>query len=117
VHARDTGPPEDSTIQRVAAPDDARGREEPLYRPRDVVQVAVEGGGTKAVTVERDPPARTDYAPDDPNAGSDGTVSRPNVDIASEFVGITLAQRAYQAAIKVIRARDQMLGTTIDARS
>ena len=53
----------------------------------------------------------------DPNANKDGLVSRPNVDVASEFVNIILAQRAYEASLKVLETRDQVLGTTIDARS
>ena len=117
VNARDTGPPEEAKVKPVGGPSPPSAANDELYRPRDVVQTTVEGGGTRAEERLRDPSAVTEFAPDDPNAGADGTVARPNVDIASEFVDITLAQRAYEAAIKAFQTRDQILGTTIDARS
>jgi flagellar basal-body rod protein FlgC len=117
AHVRDTGPPAEPKVKPVAGIAEARERDDKLYRPAEVLQTTVEGGGTRAEVREREPAAEPAFAPDDPNAGDDGTVARPSIDIASEFVDITLAQRAYEAAIKALRVRDQVLGTTIDARS
>ena len=115
AHVRDTGPPAEPKVKPVAGVSETR--DDKLYRPMEVVQTTVEGGGTRAEVRQREPASEPFFAPDDPNAGKDGTVARPNIDIASEFVDITLAQRAYEAAIKAFRVRDQVLGTTIDARS
>ncbi len=87
------------------------------FKPRDVVQTTTADGGTRADTVDRQPASTPVYMPDHPNADSQGLVSRPNVDVASEFVNMILAQRAYEASLKALQTRDQMLGTTIDARS
>lgn len=116
VHAFDTSP---STRDRVSpvAPSDAVRAYQNTFRPRDVVQTTTADGGTHAQTRERDPATVPAYRPDDPKAGTSGLVDRPNVDVASEFVNIIFAQRAYEAALKAIQAREQVLGVTIDARS
>jgi flagellar hook protein FlgE len=37
-----------------------------------------------------------------------------NVDLAEEFVNMTILQRSYQANLKVIQAEDQMRGDVLD---
>lgn len=117
VNAHDTSPLHDNRVTPVSPAEAAQAYRNPAFRPRDVVQTSVEGGGTRADTVERDPPSKPAYAPDDPFANKDGLVARPNIDVATEFVNIILAQRAYEAAFKALHAREQVLGVTIDARS
>jgi flagellar basal-body rod protein FlgC len=116
VHAFDTSPPSRDRVSPVAPVDAARAYQQ-SFRPRDVVQTTTADGGTRAETRERDPATVPAYQPDDPNADKDGLVARPNVDVASEFVSIILAQRAYEAALKAAQVREQVLGITIDARS
>jgi flagellar hook protein FlgE len=43
-----------------------------------------------------------------------GSVERSNVDIASEFTKLIVAQRAYTANTKVVTTADQMLSDTIN---
>ncbi len=40
-----------------------------------------------------------------------------NVDLATEIVGVTVAQNAYEANTKVIKAQEEMIGTTLDLLS
>jgi flagellar basal-body rod protein FlgC len=40
-----------------------------------------------------------------------------NVDLATEIVGVTVAQNAYEANTKVIKAQEEMLGTILDLLS
>jgi flagellar basal-body rod protein FlgC len=117
VHAFDTGPSHPGRVSPVGPAEAARAYRDPVYRPRDVVQTTNADGGTRADTVERKPAEKPAYKPDDPFADKEGLVARPNVDLASEFVNIILAQRAYEAAFKALAARDKVLGVTIDARS
>jgi flagellar basal-body rod protein FlgC len=117
VNAHDTAPPRKEPVKPVGGSVAAEGHDDGLYRPRRVHQSSVESGGTRAHVVEKEPTRRTDYAPDEPMANDEGLVDRPNVDVAAELVDTILAQRAYEAAIKALQARDEVLGTTIDARS
>jgi flagellar basal-body rod protein FlgC len=117
VNAHDTAPPRKEPVKPVGGPAASGGHDDGLYRPRRVIQSTVEGGGTRAQVVEKEPARRTDFAPDEPMANEEGLVDRPNIDIASELVDTIMAQRAYEAAIKAVQARDHVLGITIDARS
>lgn len=69
-------------------------------------------GGNYGVRVARivpDPsPFHTVYDPGHPDAGPDGTVAYPNVDLAMEMVDLVAAQRAYDANIAVILSDKRM---------
>ena len=45
-----------------------------------------------------------------------GSIEKSNVDIASEFTKLIVAQRAYSANTKVVAASDEMLQDTINMR-
>ena len=45
-----------------------------------------------------------------------GSIERSNVDIASEFTKLIVAQRAYTANTKVVTTSDEMLQDTINMR-
>ena len=45
-----------------------------------------------------------------------GSIERSNVDIASEFTKLIVAQRAYSANTKVVSATDELLQDTINMR-
>jgi flagellar basal-body rod protein FlgC len=117
VNAHDTAPPRKEPVKPVGGAAAAAPHDDGLYRPGRVHQSTVEGGGTRAHVVEKEPARRTEYAPDDTQANDQGLVDRPNVDVAMELVDTIAAQRAYEAAIKALQARDRVLGITIDARS
>jgi len=116
VNAFDTVPHREP-VKPIGGLSGASGVGDGLYQPVDVWQSTQEGGGTKAQYIGRDPSRTTEPAPGDPRANDQGLVDRPNVDFANEFVNVIEAQHAYEAAVKAVQTRDQMLGTTIDARS
>ena len=117
VNAFDTVPHRKAPVKPVGGTSASPAKDDGLYRPVDVWQSTVEGGGTKAQTVERNPGRTTQYQPDAPTADQQGLVDMPRVEFGQEFVDIIEAQHAYEAAIKATQTRDQMLGTAIDARS
>ena len=45
-----------------------------------------------------------------------GSIERSNVDIASEFTKLIVAQRAYSANTKIVSAADELLQDTINMR-
>lgn len=117
VNALDTAPHRNVPVMPVGNASPSPPKDDGLYRPVDVWQSTQEGGGTKAQYVERTPGRQAEYQPANPQADGQGLVDTPRVDIATELVDTILAQHAYEAAIKAVQTRDQMLGTTIDARS
>jgi flagellar basal-body rod protein FlgC len=117
VNALDTAPHRSAPVKPVGGVAPSPQMDDGLYRPVDVWQSTQEGGGTKSQYVGRDPSRKTEPAPGDPNADNQGLVDRPNVDFANEFVNVIQAQHAYEAAVKAAQTRDEVLGTTIDARS
>ena len=117
VNVLDTVPHTKEPVKPVGGISASPAKDDGLYRPLDVWQSTQEGGGTKAQLVERQPSRTTEAAPGDPKANDQGLVDRPNIDLANEFVSVIEAQHAYEAALKATQTRDQMLGTTIDARS
>jgi flagellar basal-body rod protein FlgC len=117
VNAHDTAPPRKEPVRPVGGAAESAPSDDGLYRPGRVLQTTVEDGGTRAHVLTKEPARHTDFAPNEPMANEEGLVDRPNIDIASELVDTMLAQRAYEAAIKAVQARDRVLGITIDARS
>lgn len=117
VNALDTVPHRKAPVKPVGNTSAPAKIDDGLYKPVDVWQSTVEGGGTKAQTVERDPGRVTQYQPDAPRADGQGLVDMPRIDLANEMVDTIMAQRAYEAAIKVARTQDQMMGTALDAES
>ncbi len=52
------------------------------------------------------------FNPADLNANEDGLLAMPNVDVAGELINLGLAQRAYEASLKV---EEEMSGSLLDA--
>jgi flagellar basal-body rod protein FlgC len=65
---------------------------------------AVEGSFAVAVdSVQPDPtPPRLEYDPGHPDAGPDGYVAFPNVNVVEEMVDMITASRAYQAGLTAL---------------
>ena len=116
ANALDTVPHRKAPVKPVGNTSAPAKTDDGLYKPVDIWQSTVEGGGTKAQTVERDPGRITQYQPDAPMADGDGLVDMPRIDIADELVNTILAQRAYEAAITVARTQDQVMGTALDLK-
>jgi len=101
------------------------------YRRRDVVFQAKPVGqkfdevlasaagntatGVEVVKVVEDPsPFLEKFEPGHPDAGPDGYVKYPNVDVVSEMVNVQEAARSYEANIAVIVSIRSMLAKTFD---
>ena len=71
--------------------------------------------GVEVTQVIEDPsPFRRKYDPGHPDAGPDGYVLMPNVDVVSEMVNIQESARAYEANISVIVAIKNMIAKTFE---
>ena len=88
-----------------------------VYQPKKIVQTSVAGGGVESKRVPVSPASVQVFAPDLSSAGPDGTVSLPNVSLATEAVHLMQADTAYRANLKVIETADDMLGELLDRDS
>jgi flagellar basal-body rod protein FlgC len=65
--------------------------------------------GVKAVGIENDPsPLRKVYDPTNPDAGSDGYVTMPNVNIMNEMADMISSTRAYEANVNAMNSEKSM---------
>ncbi len=73
-------------------------------------------GGVKVVGIVEDKstPLKKVYDPNHPDAGPDGYVSYPNVNIVSEMVDMISASRAYEANLQVVGTFRNMCIRAID---
>jgi flagellar basal-body rod protein FlgC len=65
------------------------------------------------ITADRTP-GQTVYNPQHPDAGPDGTVRMPNVNLAYEMVDLITASRAYEANLSVAKSARQMALKTLE---
>jgi flagellar basal-body rod protein FlgC len=73
------------------------------------------GVGVQVAAVVEDPsPFKRKYDPNHPDAGPDGYVLFPNVEVVSEIVDVQEAARAYEANISVILAVKNMIAKTFE---
>lgn len=78
------------------------------YVPQDVVSVSDPHGGVRADVVNRDPGTEVIYNPNDPHADENGQVAAPNVDLTEEIVQFKMAEMAYKASAKILKAASDM---------
>lgn len=64
--------------------------------------VALQSVNIAGVTADRSP-GQSVYNPQHPDAGPDGTVLMPNVNLAFEMVDLITASRAYEANLSVVK--------------
>jgi len=87
------------------------------YRRRDVVlQTTGDGlGGVMVLNIQRDESNfRQVLMPGHPDADKDGFVQMPNVDLPVEMMNLTIASRAYQANVAVLKRYQDMVETTVE---
>ncbi len=73
------------------------------------------GAGVEVVQVVEDPsPFLKKFDPDHPDAGPDGFVEYPNVNIVSEMVDVQEASRSYEANVSVITVVKNMIAKTFE---
>ena len=71
--------------------------------------------GVKVTEVMEDPSLfKRKYDPNHPDAGPDGYVLYPNVNIISEIVNVSEASRAYEANISVLLSTKNMIAKTFE---
>lgn len=63
---------------------------------------------------ETESPYRKVYDPSNPDAGADGYVNYPNVNIVEEMINMISSTRAYEANAKVIEASTSMAARALD---
>lgn len=70
---------------------------------------AIGFNGVKAVGIEEDKsPLRKEYDPSNPDAGADGYVTMPNVNILNEMADMIASSRAYEANVDTLNAGKSM---------
>ncbi|HVU31956.1 MAG TPA: flagellar basal body rod protein FlgC [Opitutaceae bacterium] len=74
--------------------------------PLETVRVA-------SITPDRSPGQQV-YNPQHPDAGPDGMVTMPNVNLAFEMVDLITASRAYEANLSVVKNARQMAMTALE---
>src|SRR5690606_8783569 len=73
------------------------------------------GGGVRVVGIRHDPgPPRLVYDPSHPDAGPDGYVAMPNVDLVREMVDLITASRAYEANVTAFNTAKSMAMRALD---
>ena len=110
---------EDAKIQAIEPGrkpgDQSNGQSQDGYRPLRVIQQSLADSGVSARYGAISPSYVIAFNPADPNANSDGLLAMPNVDLAGELINLGMAQRAYEASLKVIEAEEEMSGSLLDA--
>lgn len=96
---------------------DENGQLNPFRRRITMLSAAPNPDGTTAVRVEKiaaDPsPFRTTYEPGHPDAGPDGYVKYPNIDLAMEMVNMMEASRAYEASVTMMETSKAMFASSL----
>jgi flagellar basal-body rod protein FlgC len=97
---------------------DASGALSPFRRriavlePRPVGQRGSEGVRMARIELDESP-FRRKWDPGHPDAGPDGYVLYPNIDLATEQVNMLEASRAYEANITLMETTKAMLNSTL----
>lgn len=121
ANARNASRVEDAAVKAAdqARRNDGMPRQsgDELYRPVRADNVMVAAGGVRAVVREYSPPHVVEFDPGNPAADADGTVARPNVDLADQMVRLRQARHMYNANLKTIKTADDMMGYLLDRRA
>ncbi|MFD3446007.1 flagellar basal body rod protein FlgC [Microbacteriaceae bacterium 4G12] len=72
------------------------------------------GSGVQVKEIATDPGERLVYDPTHPNAGKDGYVRYPNVDLTAEMTNVMIAQKMYEANTTVLNANKKMLDKDLE---
>ncbi|HEY8416582.1 MAG TPA: flagellar basal body rod protein FlgC [Limnochordales bacterium] len=94
-------------------------RQVPVFAARETRRGARPGGftgaGVRVVAIRHDPGApRLVYDPSHPDAGPDGYVAMPNVDVVREMVDLITASRAYEANVTAFNTAKSMAMRALD---
>lgn len=111
----------DTIANNIANANTTRTAEGGPYRRQEVVfrvhreedAPASRGVEVEAVVVSDDPPKMV-YDPSHPDAGPDGRVALPNVNIVEEMVDMIAATRAYEANVTAVSAARSMASKALE---
>ncbi len=91
-------------------------REIPIFAERfvETAKGQVKAAGVEVVKIAQDrSPFREVYDPTNPNAGPNGYVKMPNVNVLREMVDLLAAQRTYEANATVINSVKAMASAAV----
>lgn len=100
--------------RNIANAETTNGPDHEPYHRQDVRFQSLEHGGVRAVVLEDPQPTQSVYEPQHPDAGEDGFVSMPNVDISQELVDLMETKQAYQANAMVMKTANEMFDTLLE---
>lgn len=108
-----------SNMANATTTRNAAGEKQPYIRKVAVFQEALDkagkSAGVKAVKIENDPsPLRKVYKPSDPDAGEDGYVTMPNVNVLNEYADMMIATRSYEANVDTFNAMKGMFTKALE---
>lgn len=108
ANTQTTRGPDGKAYQRriVSFETELLGRQRPAGESLQTVRVA-------EISTDKTPGQRV-YDPQHPDAGPDGMLQMPNVNLAFEMVDLITASRAYEANLSVVKNARQMAMRTID---
>ncbi|SMB96556.1 flagellar basal-body rod protein FlgC [Thermanaeromonas toyohensis ToBE] len=108
----------DIVAENLANAETTRTPEGGPYRRKVPVFVPLTDGGVGVAAVVEDPsPPRLKFDPGHPDAGPDGYVRMPNIDVAREMVDLAAASRAYEASVAVLTVTRAMALRALDISS
>jgi len=103
-----------SNVANAQSTDDGKGQ--PYRRLEAVLKAA--GDGISGVILDEIAADMGELPrilrPGHPNADEQGYVTMPNVDLPIEMINLTMAARAYQANVAVLKRYQRMVETTLE---
>ena len=87
--------------------------ESELVQRQGAAGAPMQGVRVSSITADRTPGQQV-YNPQHPDAGPDGLVTMPNVNLAYEMVDLITASRAYEANLSVVKNARQMAMKALD---
>ena len=104
-----------SNVANIRTTDNGNGQP---YRRLEAIFKADDDEETTAVSVERIAQDMSSFErildPGHPNADEKGYVTMPNVKLPIEMMNLTVAARAYQANVAVLKRYQSMVETTLE---
>jgi len=89
-------------------------KQEVIFRAHSGKYEPESGGVEVEAVVESADPPKVVYDPSHPDAGPDGMVAMPNVNIVEEMVDMITATRAYEANVQAINAARLMAAKALE---
>ena len=108
ANAQTTRTPEGGPYQRQVV-----SFESELVQREGAAGTPMQGVRVSSITADRTPGQQV-YNPQHPDAGPDGLVTMPNVNLAYEMVDLITASRAYEANLSVVKNARQMAMKALD---